>query len=440
MNKLTESVYQFRDLIINAQNYIWAHPETGYQEWETSKYMEDAFRALGYELTLPGDIPGFYTDLDTGRPGPRLLIFGELDSLICAEHPDAVNDRVHCCGHSAQCAALLGIAAALKQPGALDGICGSIRLCAVPAEELIEREYRDSLMEKGIVRYYGGKTEFMYRGYFKDCDLAFMVHTTNGETFACNRAAVGIVSKKMIFKGTSAHAGGAPWQGHNALYAATQGLTAANALRETFKEADYIRFHPIITKGGGAVNAIPDQVVVESYVRGVSYPAIVAANKKVNQALVGAALSLGCNVDIQDAPGYAPLTNAPGMIDLAKDAAQGLGLPFEARDKTSTGSTDMGDISAVMPAIHPYAPGAIGVSHGSDYYIDNPDLACVESARWQLGMVSLLLEKEAARAKEIIAGFTPAFPSQKAYFDYIDTLAAKGDRITYTDTGAEVQL
>jgi len=271
---------KFKDLILDAQNFIWAHPETGYREWETSKYMEDAFRKLGYELTLPGDIPGFYTVVDTGRPGPELLIFGELDALLCSEHPQAVNGRVHCCGHSAQCAALLGIAAALKEPGALDGLCGRIRLCAVPAEELIERDYRDRLKEKGTIRYYGGKTEFMYRGYFQGVDLAFMVHTSNGESFACNRAAVGIIAKKMIFKGKSAHAGGAPWQGNNALYAATQGLSAANALRETFQEADYIRFHPVINKGGGAVNAIPDQVIVESYVRGYSYPAMVGPTKR----------------------------------------------------------------------------------------------------------------------------------------------------------------
>ncbi|MBQ7935710.1 MAG: amidohydrolase [Clostridia bacterium] len=440
MNRLTAAVDQYRDLIINAQNFIWAHPETGYREWETSKYMEEAFRKLGYELTVPGDIPGFYTVLDTGRPGPEVLIFGELDALLCGEHPDAVNERVHCCGHSAQCAALLGIAAALKVPGALEGLSGRIRLCAVPAEELIEREYRDGLMKEGKIRYYGGKTEFMYRGYFDGVDLAFMVHTTDGEEFAARRGAVGIIAKRIVFKGVSAHAGGAPWQGCNALYAANQGLSAANAIRETFKESDYIRFHPIITKGGGAVNAIPDQVVVESYVRGATYPAIVEANRKVNRALIGGALSLGCDVDIQDAPGYAPLTNAQGMIDLAKDAAEALGFPFNFKEKIGTGSTDMGDISAVMPAIHPYAPGAIGASHGTDYYIANPDLACVGSAKWQLAMLTLLLKDDAARAKEIIAGFTPAFPSKKAYFEYIDSLAASGDRIAYEEGTATVKL
>ena len=70
----------------------------------------------------------------------------------------------HCCGHNAQSAALLGIAAALKQPHALDGLCGSIRLVVVPAEEMIQLAFREELRQKGIIKYNGGKTEFMYRG------------------------------------------------------------------------------------------------------------------------------------------------------------------------------------------------------------------------------------------------------------------------------------
>ena len=83
------AVDQFKDLIFAAQDYIWKNPETGYREVKTGAYMEKAFRDLGYELTLAGDIPGFYTVIDTGRPGPEVLIMGELDSLICADHPDA---------------------------------------------------------------------------------------------------------------------------------------------------------------------------------------------------------------------------------------------------------------------------------------------------------------------------------------------------------------
>ena len=440
-SKMNAAVDKNRDLILKTQDYVWKNPETGYREVKTNKYMEEVFESLGYELVKAGDIPGFYTVLDTGRPGPEILIMGELDSLICADHPeaDAETGAVHCCGHSAQCAALVGIAAALREPGVLDGLCGRIRLCAVPAEELIEIEYRSELKAKGIIKYLGGKVEFLHRGYFDGVDIAFMVHTTSGETFCSTKGGVGCIAKRIVYKGVSAHAGGSPWNGCNALYAATLGLSAINSVRETFRESDVIRVHPIITKGGSAVNAIPDNVVIESYVRGATFDAIKSANAKVNRALCGAALSLGANVDIQDTSGYAPLYNSKDMITLSEDAANAAGLPFEKSDSFGSGSTDMGDIACVMPAIHPYAPGASGVSHGADYKIANPELACVGSAKWQLAMIRLLLENEGARAKKIKADFVPQFESKEAYFEYVDAMNYAGDRIEYTENGATIK-
>ena len=436
------NVDKHRQLILDTLDYIWKNPESGYREWKTHAYLAKVFRDLGYDLTEAGNIPGFYTVLDTGRPGPEVLIFGELDSLIVPTHPecDPRTGAVHACGHAAQCAALVGIAAALREPGALDGLCGRIRLCAVPAEELIEIEYRMELQKKGIIRYMGGKTEFMHRGYLDGVDLAFMVHTTNGTDFSARSAQVGCMSKRVVYRGKSSHAGGSPWNGINALYAAQQGLGAVNAIRETFQEKDYIRVHPILTAGGSAVNAIPDHVVLESYIRGISFAAMADANRRVNRALTGAALSLGGNVDIQDTPGYAPTRQDPGLMDVAAEAARAIGYSFFRNPAPSTGSTDMGDVSQVMPALHPHCPGASGTSHGSDYRIADPDLACLTSAKWQVAMLHLLLGNGAARARDILAKFTPAFPSVRDYLNYIDGFACSGERITYTDTGAEVKL
>ena len=436
------AVNQHRKLILDTLDYIWKNPETGYREWKTHVYMADIFRALGYTLTEAGDIPGFYTVLDTGRPGPEVLILGELDSLIVPTHPecDPATGAVHACGHAAQCAALVGIAAALKEPGALDDLSGRIRLCAVPAEELIEIEYRMELRAKGVIRYMGGKTEFLHRGYFDGADLAFMIHTTASPVSNANSGNVGCLSKRVVYKGVSAHAGGSPWNGVNALYAAQQGLSAINAIRETFREQDHIRVHPIITAGGSAVNAIPDQVVLESYVRSSNFEAMADANARVNRALIGAALSLGANVDIQDMPGYAPIQVSQPLLDVAQEAAAAIEMPFIRHSHISTGSTDMGDLSQLMPAIHPYAAGASGTGHGSDYRIADGERACVTSAKWQLVMLQLLLQEDAARAREILANFTPAFPTARAYLEYLDRFVCSGERIAYTDTGAEVKL
>ncbi|MBR2864916.1 MAG: peptidase dimerization domain-containing protein, partial [Elusimicrobiaceae bacterium] len=283
MEKLKVAVEKHRQLILDAERYIWKNPETGYKEVKTSKYMADAFKTLGYELTMADGITGFCTTIDTGKVGPTLLILGELDSIICPNHPesDPETGAVHSCGHNAQCAALLGIAAALKEPGVLEGLCGKIMLCAVPAEELLEIEYRNNLKKQGVIKYLGGKSEFLSRGYFDGVDLAFMVHTSS--SFSVRNGSVGCIAKNITYKGVASHAGGSPWNGVNALYAATCGINAVNAIRETFTEKDIIRVHPIMTKGGEMVNAIPDRAVLESYVRGANFDAIVKANKKVNR-------------------------------------------------------------------------------------------------------------------------------------------------------------
>ena len=428
--------------ILDTLDYMNKHPETGYKEFLCSEYMANQFRELGYEPIMAGDIPGFYVKIDTGRPGPCVLVLGELDAIKCATHPEADPETaaVHACGHSAQSAALVGIAAGLKKPHALDSLSGSIILCAVPAEEMIERDYRDSLIEKGIIKYYGGKAEFLRRGYFDGVDIAFMVHTS--VTLAVKLGSVGIVSKKVIYKGKAAHAGGSPQNGINALYAANLGLMAMNSIRETFTEGELVRVHPIITNGGTVVNGIPDVVEIESYVRAKDYDAMKRSNDKVNRAFVGAALSIGANVEVLDAPGYAPLKNDRNMIDLAIKASKYAypDMDMKFNESYGTGSTDMGDLSQLFPSVHPYAPGAIGTSHGDNYYIENPDLACVKCAKWQLAMLYILLSDNAKEAIRIKSEFTPSFASKEEYFDYIDNFNSSGNRIEYTEDGAKVKL
>ena len=435
MEKLIAAVEKNKQLILDTERYIWKNPETGYKEFKTTAYMKDVFEKLGYTLTMAEGITGFYTVLDTGRPGPEILVLGELDSVICPDHKDADPETgaVHSCGHNAQCAALVGVAAALKEPHVLDKLCGKIKLCAVPAEELLEIEFRSGLKKEGKIKYYGGKVEFLYRGYFDTTDIAFMVHT--GQKFGMGTGSNGCLSKQVIYKGLSAHAGGSPWNGINALYAANCGLNAINAIRETFQEKDLVRVHPIVTAGGAMVNAIPETVTLESYVRGKTFESIAEANKKVNRALTGAALSLGANVEIVDVFGYAPRNDDENMRVLTAKAAD-LSIPeynFESTDVFSTGSTDMGDLSTIIPSIHPRSGGVCGRSHGSDYEIVDPVAACVACAKLQVTMLYLLLCDGAKEAKKVIEEFKPYFASKEEYFKAVDAFAKDGDRITYNE-------
>jgi len=435
MNELKLAVEKHSQRILEAERFIWEHPETGYKEYETSAYMEKTFRELGYELVMAEGITGFYTVLDTLKPGPEILVLAELDSIICPDHKDANPETgaVHSCGHNAQCAALIGLAAALKEPGIIDKLCGRIRLCAVPAEELLEIEYRTELKNKGIIKYLSGKSEFLSRGYFDGVDIAFMVHTAGD--YCVTKGTVGCITKMITYKGVASHAGGSPWLGKNALYAANCGINAINAIRETFKESDVIRVHPIITNGGMMVNAIPEKAVLESYVRGASFDAICKANQKVNQALCGAAISIGTNIEICDAPGYAPLLNDNNMTDIVEEAMK-ISVPEYTLTKykiIDSGSTDMGDLSCIMPVVHPCAGGATGRGHGNDYEISDPVAACIGSAKMQLAMLYLLLSDDAKRAKKVIDEYSPVFASKEEYFKFIDGLNCSGDRINYSD-------
>ncbi len=436
---ILQAIENHKEEILAAERHIWKNPETGYREWKTHRYLKEQFEKLGYELKEFGNIPGFYTDLDTGRPGPCLGIFGELDSLIVPTHPecDPETGAVHACGHHCQTSALYGVALGFKAPGALDGLSGKIRLIAVPAEELIELEYRQTLKDQGIIRFFGGKQELMARGILDDVDLSFMIHSASGDSYNCGPGSNGCLIKQYTFEGLAAHAGGSPHIGINALYAANLAMDAANALRETFKDSDHVRFHPIITAGGSAVNSIPDCVTVESYVRAATMDAIIKYNDKINRAFAAAAAAIGCRLEIKDLHGYAPRINDHAFGEVMYEAARKFMPEGKARFDSpfGTGCSDMGDVSCVMPAVHPHIGGMVGHSHGNDLFITDPYLATVISAKIQAESAVRLLENEAALAKKIVAEYVPVYASTQEYLDAMEKLTFTAQAVRYDENG-----
>ena len=271
----------------------------------------------------------------------------------------------------------------------------------------------------------------MYRGLLNGVDMAFMIHTSSssGLTPGSN----GCIAKTMEFEGVAAHAGGAPHRGVNALYAANLALMAANSLRETFQDKDHIRFHPIITQGGDAVNAIPDSVKVESYVRGASMDAIVEANRRINRAMAGAAASMGAKVHLEDIPGYWPRKHPDCVVPVVKEAMLQVLGEFNT-GAWGTGCSDMGDVGAVMPAIHPHIAGCSGNAHSNSYRIADPETACVKSAEVQFVMLQLLLKNGGQEVKNIVRDYHPDFSSMEEYFAFVDKLALDKEAVTYEDS------
>ena len=435
---------KYRQLTEDAFEYLLHHPELGYQEWESSKYLEEKYRELGYTPTMAGDIPGFYIDIDTHIPGPRIALFSELDALPCSEHPYANKETgaAHACGHNVQGAVLLAVGAILAEEGALDGLCGSIRLIIVPCEEQSDPAYAKKLKEKGIIKYSAGKQEFMRRGYLDGCDIAFMIHLGGGRNrFTMWRGCNGSIKKEVTFKGKASHAGGSPSRGINAMYAATLSLSAINSLRETFRDTDHIRVHPIIENAGHAVNVIPDTAIIRNAVRGATVDSIKAANKKVNRATAAAAAAMGAEVIIKDIPGSLPGRYDPtltayaieSMIEVVGDGPEHIRFLVDAWD---SGCTDMGDVSCVMPALHAFGSGVKGTGHGKDYLVADFDSACLNSVKMQVIFLRNILSDNAKKAYDIIEKYTPTFASVKEYTDYLDSIDKTYNGVEYLDDGS----
>ncbi|MBO7150002.1 MAG: amidohydrolase [Clostridia bacterium] len=442
MNNVTKIVEKYSDLILNAERDIWEMPEPGYFEYKTNAYMIKAFEDLGYTLTKAEDITGFYTTIDTGKAGPTLLILAELDCVLCDSHPECDKETgyVHACGHHAQCATLLGIAAALKEKEVLEGLSGKIKLCCVPAEEGIQISKRKELINKGVISFTSGKAEFISRRYFEDVDLAFMVHlgtnAKDGIRFGVVEGHNGVIRKRTTFLGKAAHAGANPHNGINALNAASTAITTINSLRETFKEEDKIRIHSILTKGGSVVNTVPEEVIMESYVRGSSVKALKEANQKVNRVISSVAAAFGANAKIEDMSGSEPMHDSQELIDVIAQVVEELhGKGALKRGGFSSSSTDMGDISVMFPAVHAYAYGAIGTSHGNDYYVANPKMACVDNATFQVCLVRELLKNNAEKAKKVIANYTPQFASVDEYVKHKKSINKDKKTVIYNDDG-----
>ncbi len=401
------------DEIVNLAQAILRNPEPGFREFKTSRLVTGKLAELGLPFREGLALTGVRCDLVGGSAGPALAILGELDSLIVNEHPlaDAGTGAAHACGHHCQIAMMLGALYGLAQPDVLSALSGRLVFMAVPAEEYIELEYRETLQSEGKIEFLGGKPELIKLGEFDDVNLAMMLHTTSNagdKQLSVGGTNNGTIAKLVQFVGKGSHAGGAPHLGINALNAATLAISAIHFNRETFRDDDTVRVHPIITKGGDAVSAVPADVRMETFVRGRTIDAIMDANRKVDRALKAGAMAVGAEVNIKTLPGYLPLAQDGSLSEVFEaNSATLVGKDNVGHGAHRTGSTDMGDVTHLMPAIHPYVGGATGLGHGADYVVEDYGLAVVTAAKALAGTAVDLLGDGAAAAGGIIAGHRP---------------------------------
>ena len=416
-------------------------PELGFKEEKTAGLVAETLRRLGLAprtgLAFTGvraEAPGRAGD------GPSLALIGELDGLVVAGHPerDPTTGAAHACGHNAQVAAMLGAAMGLLDADAFAHLAGRVVFFAVPAEEGGDLEWRIAQKRAGRLEFLSGKQELIRLGHFDDIDLAMMIHMSwrpDGGRASLQASNNGRVGKAARFVGRAAHAGSAPHRGINALYAAQVALTAINAVRETFRDDDAIRVHPILTNGGTQVNVIPGEARLEMYVRGKTAEGILDASRKVDRALRAGALALGATVEIETVPGPLPLLNNGTMEGLfEKTAASLVGAEHVKRTGHSGGCTDMGDVSHIMPVLHPYMGGARGTGHGADYAIVDPLLAYVAPAKALASMAIDLLTDGGAGAHDVLRKGRPRMTRE----DYLTFQRSLEERRTYAEGEAAV--
>ena len=413
--------------LIAVSQEILNNPEPGFRETKTSRLVDEKFSELGIQHRNGLALTGVKGRIAGGAgPGPRVALIGELDSLIVNEHPhaDAVTGAAHACGHHCQIGMMLGATLGLMQSDVLAQLSGEIVPFAVPAEEFIEVAERLQLREDKKVEFLGGKQELIRLGEFDDVDIAMMCHTASdmGERkFAVGGTSNGHVVKYVQFTGRGSHAGSAPHLGINALSAASFALQAMHANRETFREEDTVRVHGIMTKGGEAVNAVPADVRLEWRVRSGSPQAVVKNSAIVDRCFKSGALAVGASVSITNIPGYLPIRHDTHLQELfRRNAVDLIGesnvLVMPAR-RNRGGSTDMGDLSHLLPVCHPYTSGAVGAGHSKDYLVTDYETAVVNPAKIMAMVVIDLLAEGGATASEVANSHRPAM-KKEAYLRF----------------------
>ncbi len=311
-----------RDQLSELSLKIHSNPELGFHEvkaadWLTQHLEENGFSIERGICQLPTSFRASY-----GKGRPAIAILAEYDALP---------DIGHACGHNiiATCAVGAGVASKL----AIDQYGGCILVIGTPAEEL-----------------YGGKIIMADRGAFNDLDMAMMVHP--GTTDIATTEALACQTLNVEFFGKAAHAAANPEKGVNALEAMLQSFTAINSLRQHIRST--ARIHGIITHGGEAANIVPAYSAGNFIVRAMDMNYLDELKEKVINCFTGAATATGAQLQYKwDEVCYAPLRNNLTLARLFVQNMESLGRKVTLTDpEHAFGSTDMGNVSQLVPSIH----------------------------------------------------------------------------------------
>jgi amidohydrolase len=304
---------------------IHEHPELRFEEHRAAEWVTEMVeREAG--VTVERGVGGLPTALRAriGRGGgPRIAVLAEYDALP---------EIGHACGHNLIAAGAVGAFLALAKTAS--ELFGTIELIGTPAEE------------GG-----GGKVRLLEAGVFDGVDAALMYHPFDRDVLA--HPALASVWITMKFTGSPSHAAAAPWDGRSALTACLETFRLIDSQRVHFR--DGVRVHGFVTNGGQAVNIIPEHAACEFSVRALSIEELERVQGIVERCAHGAALACAVELAMDVRTGYREMKNNLAIARRFGEALRALGrTPREQDSRVGAGSTDMGDVSQRIPAIHPY--------------------------------------------------------------------------------------
>ena len=326
-DKASSYIDEIRGQLIDVSDEIHRNPELALKEVIAAKILTDELKKAGFEVEH--GVAGMDTAIVAVHPeqskGPTIAILAEYDALP---------EIGHACGHNLIGAAALG--ASLVLGSMKKDLPGKLVFMGTPAEEDI-----------------GGKITMVEAGLFKDIDAAMMFHPSAGYTMT-GRKGLALTEVKIEFYGKSSHASGSPEKGINALDAVIQTFNGINALRQHIKSD--ARIHGVITHGGVKPNIVPEFASADFYVRALTDEYRDELVKKLESCAEGAASATGATLKYEvGSPSYQSRLMNETMGDAFEKNLIALGEPIVPLPEGSgAGSSDIGNVSQVVPAIHPY--------------------------------------------------------------------------------------
>ncbi len=341
---LVEAADSLKDRLAALSDDFYRNPETGLKEKRTSAAMQAFLKESGFSVT--GGVAGMETAFKAsyGSGAPVIAILAEMDALPAVGHG---------CGHNISGTASIGAGAALLT--ALKGFLlegrGTILVLGTPAEELGK-----------------GKIEMIKAGVFDGVDAAMMVHGSSKRTVV--KHFLGVSRVNFIFHGRSSHASAYPEEGINALDGVILTFNGISALRQQLKTD--VRVHGIITDGGKAPNIIPERAEASFYVRSNDLNELESVKQRVINCASGAATATGCTLEVKEVGDLnAPMKLNNAFCDAYRRALEFLGLKEDKQPpEKNVGSSDIGNVSQIIPTIHPHVPIREGINIHTHEFAD----------------------------------------------------------------------